>query len=124
MSNPGPGVDAITDGELGTQHRSAHAQLFGYILTDKPHPQMGSRSCLGLIRLAAQDSPERMEAAAARALLTGERCYQSVKSILRCGLDRQPLHPASSPPPPPQHDNLRGPEYFVGKEGGSCSNNQ
>ena len=28
------------------------AQLFERILDDKPHPEMGYRSCLGIIRLA------------------------------------------------------------------------
>ena len=44
------------------------AQLFERILADKPHPEMGYRSCLGLIRLADKYSHERMEAAAERAL--------------------------------------------------------
>jgi hypothetical protein len=40
------------------------ASLFERILPDKPHPEMGYRSCLGIIRLAGQYSPTRMEAAA------------------------------------------------------------
>jgi hypothetical protein len=35
--------------------------------------------------------------------------YRSVESILRNGLDRQPLPPA--PAAPFSHDNLRGPDY-------------
>jgi len=38
---------------------------------EKPHPEMGYRGCLGIIRLAAHYSVEQMEAAAERALLTG-----------------------------------------------------
>jgi transposase len=89
------------------------AQLFERILADKPHPEMGYRSCLGLIRLAEQYTPARLEAAAQRALLTGACRYQSVKSILENSLDRQPLPgPASPPTSPPRHDNIRGGEYF------------
>ena len=33
------------------------AQLFERILNEKPHPEMGYRSCLGIIRLAQQYSP-------------------------------------------------------------------
>jgi hypothetical protein len=74
---------------------------------------MGYRSCLGLIRLAEQYTPVRLEAAAQRALLTGACRYQSVKSILENSLDRQPLPgPASPPTSPPRHDNIRGGEYF------------
>lgn len=94
------------------------AQLFDRILADKPHPEMGYRSCLGLIRLAKQYTAERMEAAAERALATGACRYKSVKSILQKGLDRQPAglvaEPAASAPV--THDNVRGGEYFDPEE--------
>jgi transposase len=90
------------------------ALVFERILTEKPHPEMGYRSCLGIIRLSQQYSPERVEAAAERAILTGACRYQSIKSILKTSLDRQPLpKPNTSPPSPaPHHDNIRGSEYF------------
>ena len=75
--------------------------LFERILNDKPHPEMGYRSCLGIIRLAQQYSAQRMEAAAERALLAKACRYQSVKSILKNSLDTVPLvchhHPAPRP---------------------------
>jgi transposase len=94
------------------------ALLFERILADKPHPEMGYRSCLGLIRLADKYSHERMEAAAERALCTGACRYNSVKNMLQSGLDRQPL-PNSTPPalPPAEHENLRGADYFAASEG-------
>ena len=52
------------------------ARLFERIVTDKPHPEMGYRSCLGIIRLAGQYSVARMEAAAERALVSGACRYQ------------------------------------------------
>jgi len=58
------------------------------ILASKPHPEMGFRSCLGILRLAKQYSSERMEAAAERALLLNACSYQSLKSMLARGLDR------------------------------------
>lgn len=88
------------------------AQLFARILAEKPHPEMGYRSCLGIIRLAEQYSAARMEAAADRALLTGACRYQSVKSILKNSLDQQPLTASPSLATPPAHDNIRGAEYF------------
>jgi transposase len=88
------------------------AQLVQRILDDKPHPEMGYRACLGLIRLAGKYSIARMEAAAERALLTGAIGYQRVKSILQNGLDAQPLQPPPEARPSPEHENLRGPEYF------------
>lgn len=87
------------------------ARLFERIMADKPHPEMGYRGCLGIIRLAEKYSAHRVEAAAERALLTGACRYKSVESILKNSLDQV----APSPPPPsstPPHDNIRGSEYF------------
>lgn len=95
-------------------HIGPHTErLFERILTSKPHPEMGYRSCLGLIRLAEQYTPPRMEAAAERALLAGACRYRSVKSMLEKSLDRQPLPDrGSAPPAAAAHDNIRGAEYF------------
>lgn len=87
------------------------ARLFDRIMSDKPHPEMGYRGCLGIIRLAEKYSPQRVEAACERALLTHACRYKSVESILKNSLDQSPL----TPPPPsstPPHDNIRGAEYF------------
>jgi hypothetical protein len=90
--------------------------LFERIMADKPHPEMGYRGCLGIIRLAEKYSTQRVEAAAERALLTGACRYKSVESILKNSLDQVPLAgvPPSAPPPSstPPHDNIRGAEYF------------
>lgn len=88
------------------------AQLVALILEGKPHPEMGYRACLGLIRLAGKFSPARMEAAAERAIVSGAVAYKHVKSILEKGLDQQPLAPPVPGPASPAHENLRGPEYF------------
>ena len=88
------------------------AQLVQRMLDDKPHPEMGYRACLGVIRLAQKYSAARMETAAERALLTGAISYKSVKSILGNGLDTQPSESTAPPRISPEHENLRGPEYF------------
>src|SRR5437660_10728475 len=79
------------------------------------HPEMGYRSCLGIIRLAEEYSSTRMEAAADRAIRTGACRYKSVKSILKNSLDLQPLPELPLLPLPPSHDNIRGAEYFESK---------
>jgi transposase len=94
-------------------------ELFERILSEKPHPEMGYRSCLGIIRLAQQYSAERMEAAAERAILAHACRYQSVKSILKNSLDAVPLSPPRTGPPPLTHSNLRGADYF--EQGGPRS---
>jgi hypothetical protein len=90
----------------------ATAALFEKIMASKRHPEQGYRSCLGILRLGKEYSPERLEAAARRALALNACSYQSVKSILQCNLDSQPVEPAAPPQPPLQHPNIRGSEYF------------
>jgi transposase len=87
------------------------AELTEKIMKEKPHPEMGYRSCLGIIRLSKRYSPQRVEAAAKRALSAGAISYRSIKSILERGLDRLEEGEAS-PQPLPSHENLRGPDYY------------
>jgi transposase len=94
------------------------ARLVERLMEDKPHPEMGYRACLGVIRLAKRYSDERVESAATRALLTGACRYKSIVSILKNSLDRQPLEP-STPGIAPTHDNIRGAAYFD-KGGAAC----
>lgn len=84
-----------------------------HVLENRPHPEHGFRSCMGLLSLAKKYDAKRLEAACARAMTLRTPNYQSVKSILKTGLDRQP-------PPQlrdthfslPLHPNVRGAEYF------------
>jgi transposase len=88
------------------------AKLVEQILKDKPHPEMGFRSCLGIIRLGKGMGAQRLEAACARALHFGTCSYQSIKSILEKGLDRQPAEP-ELPLNSPAHENVRGQTYYA-----------
>src|SRR5207253_7371581 len=67
----------------------ATAQIVHTILETKPHPEMGYRSCLGILRLAKTYSNERLEAASQRVLQLRACSYQSLRSILKNSLDRQ-----------------------------------
>jgi transposase len=92
----------------------ATAQLTQYLLTHRPHPEMGYRGCLGLLALARDYGSPRLEAACARAMATGARTRRSVLSILKNGLDRQPLpdRAVQADWVSPVHDNLRGSTYY------------
>lgn len=88
------------------------AELVETILKTKRHPEIGYRSCLGILRLAKTYPAERMEAAARRCLRARAFNYTSMDSILKNQLDRLPL-----PDDPPaeravEHDNIRGAAYF------------
>lgn len=78
-----------------------------------PHPEHGYRRCLGLLNHGRRYSKPRLEAACERALAIGSPNYRSVSSILKQGLDQQPLPETESPQGElPLHGNVRGPHYY------------
>ena len=99
-------------GTIGPQTRA----LAEAILAERPHPEQGYRSCLGILRLGKRYGDARLEAACARAVAAGARSYRHVDSILKCGLDRAPLPaPADEPARPlstEPHENVRGPNHY------------
>ena len=90
----------------------ATAALAAAIMASRPHPALGFRSCLGVLRLEGKYGAARLEAACARALAAGGRSYGSVRSILERGLDALPAERRAAPPPGPSHANLRGADYY------------
>lgn len=55
---------------------SAHA-LCTAILADRPHPEQGFRSCLGILRLVKKYGDARVESACARCVAVNARSYRS-----------------------------------------------
>lgn len=96
------------------------ALLVKTLLERKPHPEQGYRSCMGIMRLGKHYGPQRMEAAATRAVTSQAFSYQSVKSILQRNLDKAPLTTTVAPAPTPTHQNLRGPSYYAEEGGTPC----
>ena len=95
------------------------AELARRIIASRMHPQQGYRSCLGILRLGKAYGPERLEAAARRALAIGAKSYRSVESILKSGLDMQPLpEDVQARKAPIQHENIRGAHYYTTTHGG------
>jgi transposase len=89
-------------------------ELCQRIMDGRQHPAQGYRPCLGLLRLGKKYGQDRLEAACGRALYIGSLSYKSVESILKNGLDRQPLLPGTNDnePDPIEHENVRGPDYY------------
>src|SRR5437588_395940 len=83
-----------------------------YHIEVERHPEMGFRSCLGILRLAKTYPPERMEAAARRCLRARAYNFQSMDSILKKQLDRLPLPGDPLAQSAVDHDNIRGAGYF------------
>jgi transposase len=97
----------------------ATAAVVNMLMTRRRHPEQGYRSCLGVLRLERHYGPARLEAACRRAQAIDAVAYKSVQSILKTGLDHQPLpEPVSTVPLPFEHDHLRGTTYY--QQEGDC----
>ena len=86
------------------------AQLIETIMTTRPHPQQGFRSCLGIMSLGKKYSNERLEQAALRALAIRSYSYRSIRAILESGMDKVAVQ--TKEVIPIEHDNIRGGQYF------------
>jgi len=82
------------------------------ILHQRRHPQQGYRSCLGILRLGKTSGDDRLEAACERAIDIGAMSYNSLKSILKNGLDKKRTSPPAQTCLPLAHANVRGPDYY------------
>lgn len=92
---------------------SATRALCEAILRERPHPEQGFRSCLGILRLGKRFGTERLEAACARANRAHARSYKHVESILQKGLDRTPHDDGTAKAVPIAHENVRGPSEYL-----------
>jgi transposase len=80
------------------------------VLANRPHPEQGFRTCLGVLRLFKGIDPTRAEAVSARAVAIGALNYKSIASILAHKLDQRAGEPENTAVI--DHPNVRGPGYF------------
>jgi transposase len=81
------------------------------LMENRPHPEQGFRSALGIMRLAKQNDTGRMEAACKRASAYHIYSYKGVANILKSGADKQEVSKKNAFRPI-VHDNIRGPGYY------------
>jgi len=86
-------------------------ELVETILAERPHPEQGYRACLGILNLTRRFDEDRLENACFRALISGCRSYGSLESILKKGLDREPVETPDLEALP-THENVRGSSYY------------
>jgi transposase len=86
------------------------------ILANRPHPEQGFRTCLGILRLYRGIDAVRAESVSARAVEIGAFNYRSVNSILANNIDKATPGKAGTGEHIPMslfdHQNIRGPRYF------------
>jgi transposase len=88
-------------------------EVVKHLLWMRPHPEMGYRSCLGLLGLEKRYGRTRLEAACRCAIANGTPHRRSIVSILTQGVDRLPP-PGDEVPAQPAllHENIRGSSYY------------
>jgi len=96
----------------GTRVGPASGRLIERLLSERPHPEMGYRAVLGLMRLCREYGEVRLEAACERALAIGSARYKSVASILKVKLDTAPAPETAPDWTSPAHAHVRGPDYY------------
>jgi len=84
------------------------------ILKNRPHPEQGYRSALGVIRLERKYGKERVERAAGRALELKAHTYQFIAKLLQNGMDRAAAPGAveAQESLPLGEENIRGSGYY------------
>jgi transposase len=85
----------------------AAAELIRQQAAHRKHPEETLRSAQGILRLALDFSPERLERACERALVLKAYSYHAVRSLIAI-----PESPAARPALDLPHENVRGADYF------------
>ena len=81
------------------------------VMADRPHPEQGFRTCMGVLALVKSYDATRLDAACRRGLTIKARSVASIRSILKNGLDRA-FFEESPEDRPLRHANIRGQGYY------------
>jgi len=82
------------------------------ILDRKQHPEQAYKSCLGVLGFAKKAGNERLTIACQRALSYGIYNYKTIQSILENKMDNYEESLFADELPMPNHDNIRGENYY------------
>ena len=85
-------------------------QVTEAVLGSFPHPEMGFRSCQGILRLTRRYGHRRMEQACMRSLEIGSPRYRTISNMLANGVEREGPLPERVPI---RHGNVRGSSYYT-----------
>lgn len=85
--------------------------LLKKIMESREHPELGYKSCLGIMRLGKKYPKDRLESACGRCLKIGSYTYKSVESILKKGIESSndlEIKEVKNI----EHENIRGGDYY------------
>jgi transposase len=92
----------------------ATAAVVKKILDSCKYPQNGVAPACGILTLEKDFGATRLESACKRAISIGSWSVTSIRSTLKCGLDKTTIQLAIPSLLPITHENIRGPHYFKG----------
>lgn len=96
-----------------SQIGSSTTNLVKHLLENRPHPEQGYRSCLGLLNLAKRFGEIRLEKACEYASKIGAKTRRSVESILVRNMENTIIASSQAYTDLPiNHENLRGKNYY------------
>jgi len=82
------------------------------VLDRKQHPEQAYKSCMGILGFAKKVGHERLIKACQRALGYGAYNYKTIQKILELQLDQKDAPDETDQLSMPQHDNIRGGQYY------------
>ncbi len=91
-------------------------QVIEKVLETKDHPEQGYKVSLGILSMEKKYGKERLENACRRALSYGIYSYKRIKSILENNLDANVKEGPDLFPRLPEHENIRGSQYYMDLE--------
>jgi transposase len=99
------------------QNRASHIgiatrQYVTKLILSRPYPEIGYKQSQGILMLSRQYSKERLEKACQRGLNGTQYSYRSIASILKSGFDQLELPLNENQKHIPDHDNIRGAQYY------------
>jgi len=128
---PGKGVAATQTEHMASAHRAVmewspsrmiswgrkfgvHTEeLMEKIMARRPHPEMGFRSCMGILNRAKAIDADTVEAVSKRMLELKLFTVKNFENILRNkSYNRVPTAPLEMTPPDSHHENVRGSECY------------
>lgn len=86
--------------------------LIEHVLASRQHPEQAYKSCLGILHLARAYGNGRLADACRIALRHESYTYRMLDNILKRGLDREAAQDGLFDAPLPEHENIRGSEYY------------
>lgn len=87
-------------------------QYIYYILNKKQHVEQAYKSCVGILSMAKKYGNTRFINACKRAIEYDMYSYKAIDTILKRGLDQQDEETQVILPLMPEHENIRGENYY------------